>query len=171
MLNERVCVRLDTRLANQPVLGLLVCILPRRPDETVRNVAGNSRRKQNRLLRHKANLTAQPLDVELTNVDAIERDTAARHVVEPLDELDDRRLATAARAYECSGLPGLECECETLEDWNVRTRGIGELDVVKGDTAEDGVGLLAARVSGINCRDPINRGEELGRGTTGVVDC
>ena len=88
--------------------------------------------EEHRLLAHDAELSAQPVQVELFDVLAVERDRAARRIVEALDELRDRRLAAARAAHKGHALAVLDVESQRLENLGVRPRRIGELDVFYG---------------------------------------
>ena len=60
----------------------------------------DSRRKQYRLLADDADLFAQPRDVEISDVNAVDRHAADDWVVEALQKLDGRALAAAARTNQ-----------------------------------------------------------------------
>jgi hypothetical protein len=78
--------------------GGLLDLLLRRVWLSVADVIGDRALEEHGLLAHKAQLLAQPLDVERLDVDIVKQDHAALRVVEALDELDDRGLTAARRA-------------------------------------------------------------------------
>ena len=56
------------------------------------------------VLQHEAEQPAQLGQVELADVDAVDRDAAAADVVEPQQQVDERRLARAGRADDADAL-------------------------------------------------------------------
>jgi hypothetical protein len=60
-----------------------------------RDILVNGAVEQDALLQHHADLAAQPSDVDLADVDAVDQDLAALGAVEALDELCQRRFSRA----------------------------------------------------------------------------
>jgi len=54
---------------------------------------------------------------------------AAQRVVEPLDELNGGILSTATAPDECYHLSWFHCQTHSLQDLNVWTGGVCEVDV------------------------------------------
>ena len=78
-------------------------------------------------------------EVELADVDAVDRDPAALHVVEPQQQVDQRRLARAGGADDADALAGADLEADTSLQhavWlAVVRRVVREPDVVEHDVA------------------------------------
>ena len=102
--------------------------------------------EQQRVLEHEADLAAQRLEREETNVLAVDRDLAAQRVVEPRDEADERRLAGAGVADERRALARFDDEVDVLEHQAVRLiaeRDVRELDAALEARRALGVGAFA----------------------------
>ena len=63
--------------------------------------------EQHGLLRHDADLPPQRRQRHVADVDAVDQDAAGADVVEPRQQVDERRLAGAAPADDRHHLPGL----------------------------------------------------------------
>lgn len=146
-------------------------------DQAVLDVTGGSRSKQRRLLRDQTYLRTQPIDIEVFELDAIERDAATNRVtnevrppsavnvekngepktnsLEALDQTDDRRLARARSTNECSGLASREHACKLVQHLDARSTRVEEVDVLDLDDTTDAVGLE----SSIRCR--VNDGNTI----------
>ena len=66
----------------------------------VAQVAGHRAAEQERLLGHEADAPPELLPVHLAHIDAVHEDRAAGDVVQPRDEVDERRLAAAGAAHD-----------------------------------------------------------------------
>ena len=97
---------------------------------TVADVLGDGGIKQHRLLRHYANLGAEPVEVEVTKVKVLQGEGAGRRVIEPLDERDNSALATPTGSNESKGLARTEGKAETLKDLDIGTSRVGELNIL-----------------------------------------
>src|SRR5262245_13989600 len=91
-----------------------------------------------RLLRDQAHEIGERGQRDLADVEAVERHTATGHVVQPRNEIRDRRLAGAARSDDRRELPGLHREVDVLErPGNLAvTLAAGWLLVAEPDMAE-----------------------------------
>jgi len=107
-------------------------LLFRRVGLAVKDVLPDTGGEQHRFLRDQPNLLPQPLQLQLSDVHAVEPDGTREGVVEALDELDDRGLPRAALTDEGDRGPRGNREGELGEYGGVRARGIGEGDVLKG---------------------------------------
>src|SRR5690554_415104 len=88
----------------------------RRSRAPQRNVVGDRAAEEVGLLRDHDDRAAQVLGVELSQVDAVEGHGALARVIEPRDELGERRLARTRRADEGDRLPSWNVECEFRQD-------------------------------------------------------
>ena len=96
-----------------------------------------------RLLLDQADLPAEPAQLELAEVDAVEEQRAALRVVEALEQPADRRLAGAALADEGDHRPGRRDERDPLEH-----RRVGRVRVVEADVTQlDGAAAGGRRVA------------------------
>ena len=115
------------------------------------------------VLQHHADAGAQVVAREVADVDAVERDAAGVQLVEPHDEVDERRLARAGRPDDGHGLTGADREVEVLDERLVGH--VGEGHVLEGhgpvrvlDARGLGdVGLLLGGVE--HLEDPLRRGD------------
>ena len=88
-------------------------------------------REQEALLRHDAELRAERRLRHLTEVVAVDRDPALPWVVEPGQELGDRRFARAGVADEGNGRPRRYVELEAVDD--LRPVAVAEPDLLETD--------------------------------------
>ena len=80
-------------------------------------------RVEKRLLHHGADRAADRRARHTREREAIDRNRAARRLVEPQQKLDDRRLARARRPDEAERLPRLELEAHAVEHlWSAAMR-------------------------------------------------
>ena len=77
-----------------------------RAGRAVGDVARDGVVEQHRLLRHDADLRAQRRERHVADVDAVDEDGPAGHVVEPRNQVDQRRLSRAAQPDDRDHLPG-----------------------------------------------------------------
>jgi hypothetical protein len=76
------------------------------------DILGNGGAEEHRLLAHNPNLIAEPADVDVLQVHAVQADGAGAGVVEALDELDDGALAAAAGSHQRHGLVRLHGQAQ-----------------------------------------------------------
>ena len=119
-LDERLGVHRARRAAH-------ALVVDRRVAEA--DVVGDRAREQVHVLQHQAEQPAHVGEIELADVDAVDRDPAARHVVEPQQQVDQRRLARAGGADDADALAGADLEADVLEHQVVVV--VGEPDVVE----------------------------------------
>ena len=104
-------------------------------------------------------LVAERGERQRAEVVAVEEDAAAGRVVEPRQQVEDRRLAGAGAADEGDALAGLDREGEAVEG-DVAV-GIGEMHVLEADLADgalDPVGAVDDGVLGVEeHEDPVER--------------
>ena len=87
------------------------------------------------VLQHHPEVLAQGAAGDLRDVAAVEGDAAAVELVEPHDEVHERRLAGARRPDDGDGLPGLGHERQVLDERPVRV--VGERHVLEGHPTLD----------------------------------
>ena len=83
--------------------------------EAERDVVGQRVGEEERLLRHEADRAAEDRERDVAHVDAVDEDGAARRIVQPREQADERRLAGAGRADERDGLPRLDAQRDVIE--------------------------------------------------------
>ena len=76
------------------------------------DVAGDRVGEEKRLLRHEADRAAQAAERDLADVDAADRHGARRRLVQPRQQVDQRRLAGAGAADERDRLARLDAEAD-----------------------------------------------------------
>jgi hypothetical protein len=81
--NELVGIRILTRLLDQQTLFSLGKVRLFCPKQPRRNVLVDSTRKQHRLLLHKAYVGSEPCEIQVLDLNAIQRDGATGRVVPP----------------------------------------------------------------------------------------
>jgi len=64
------------------------------------DILRNRGAEEHRFLPHNPNLIAEPADVDVLQIHAVQADGAGAGVVEALDELDDGALAAAAGSHQ-----------------------------------------------------------------------
>ena len=113
-----------------------VVVLGQRPDEVVRlrrlrrlhdrsslrvlaavgDVLANRAGEQPRVLQHHAEHAPQRAALQLADVDAVHANRAAVDVVEPHQQVDERRLAGAGRTDDRDHLPGRDVERHVVDE-------------------------------------------------------
>ena len=88
------------------------------------------------VLQHQAEESAQVVEVQLANIDAVDRDAAALDVVEPQQQVDQRRLAGAGRADDPDPLARPDLEADVAQ--HVVFALVGKPDVVEDDVPGGG---------------------------------
>ena len=101
----------------------------------VGDVVAHRAGEQERLLRHDAELAAVRVEVEVAQVDAVDRHRARRRVVEAGDQLDERRLAGAGLAHERDGLAGRDVQVDAGDRLVARRARVAEVHVVAARTS------------------------------------
>lgn len=97
---------------------------------SILDVVCNGPIKEDGFLGHDANLAAEPADVEVIDVVAVQGQHAGVRVVESLQQRDDRALATPTRPHESEGLSRTDADSKSLQDWVVGTSGIVEVYIL-----------------------------------------
>ena len=80
------------------------------------DVVGDRAREQMHVLEHEAEHAAQLREIELADVDAVNRDPPSLNVVEPKQQIDQRRLAGAGRADDAHAFTGSNFEADVSEN-------------------------------------------------------
>ena len=107
-------------------LGIRCVLLA--PAEILRDGPG----KQDGLLRHDADLAAQLPGRIVAHVDAVDKDTSIRRVIEAGDEIDERGLSGARAADDTDGLPAPHAEAQAGQ--RLRSRAaIAQRDIFEHD--------------------------------------
>ena len=92
---------------------------------------------------------AQVVPGQVADVDAVERDAAAVELVEPHDEVDERRLAGAGRPDDGDGLTGAHRQVEVLDERLVGR--VGEGHVLERRRAPCGSSMRAGSAASGSC--------------------
>ena len=113
-------------------LGCLHHLLVRHFSEvgSVADVLSYGGVKQDGLLGHDADLGAQPADVEVTQVTAVQSQAAGERVVEPLDQRDDGTLATPTGPHQSQSLARLHCHVQTLKNLHLWSSRVVEVSFI-----------------------------------------
>ncbi len=111
------------------------------------DVIGNRVRKQEDLLRHKADLLPERLQVIVFDVDAIYGDRTAVGIVHPHEQVSDRGFSRSCSANDRQYLPRPQVEGYVIQCLDARI-GIGKRDVGKTHIALDGGSYAFAGVDG-----------------------
>ena len=101
--------RLGVHRARSPLQPLIV---NRRVSKA--DVVRNRAREQMHILQDEAEQPAQLGEIELANVDAVHQNPAAPHVVEPEQQVDERRLSRPGRADDADTLARPHLEAHVL---------------------------------------------------------
>mmetsp|Transcript_3255 Transcript_3255/g.9572 ORF Transcript_3255/g.9572 Transcript_3255/m.9572 type:complete len:206 (-) Transcript_3255:45-662(-) len=99
--------------------------------DRVGDVVPDGAREERRHLRDEGQALAQRRRLEARDVDAVEHDRAAVHVVEARQEVQQRRLAAAGRPHEGRAALGRHREARAVEDPQVGSRLVREDHVSK----------------------------------------
>ena len=86
---------------------------------------------------YQRNVFSVLLNVQLADVSSVDVDRSVERIVEPLDELDDGRLAAPGLADERDVCARFDGEVESPQDANRRTGRISEVHVAELDLAHD----------------------------------
>ena len=95
------------------------------------------------LLKHQADVLAQPFRVPLVQFDAIEADATPLRRIELVEQVDDGALAGTAQPHQRRNLARLDVHRDVVQ--RLRTVGVGEIDPLQLEVAADAVGAMAAR--------------------------
>jgi hypothetical protein len=132
--------------------------------EAVGDVGAHRVVEEHRLLRDESDLAAQAFERRVLHVDAVDQHGAFRHVVEPRQQVDERRLARPARAHDRDHLARPRLEADVAERRPVAVR-VAEAHLAVLDArfhARQGlrvVGLLDLLVGVEDLEDPGPAGE------------
>ena len=99
------------------------------------DVLAQSRTEEKCLLRHEADLMAQPFGIDVMKIHAIERDGAAGWIQQTRDQIYERALAAPRVADDRNRGAGWNAEIHFAQDV---ASGIAHLDIVEFDLASDG---------------------------------
>ena len=116
--------------------GCLLDASARRPAVAVGDVLGDRAVEEKDVLLDDSQEATVALDLNLTEIHAVERDRAGGWVVESGDQVAERRLARSAPADQGDGFARLDFEVDVAEDLAGRSR-IDETDIPEGDPARD----------------------------------
>jgi hypothetical protein len=125
----------------------------------VGDVGSHGVREQEAVFEDHADIAAERLKAQATNVDTVDRDRPLVRVVEPRNQSSDGRLATPARADERNALPHRNVQGEVVQN--------GRAAVAEGHAGEDNLASASGQIHGIrrirDCRrlveqleDPLN---------------
>ena len=98
-------------------------------------IFGNRAGEKLILLQHHGDGFAERFDVVLPDVDAAELQASAGHIVQPRDQLHQRRLRRAGCADDADRFAGTNHQADIVQHLFVGLGGIDEIDVVKDDFA------------------------------------
>jgi len=124
--------------------------------DAVPDVLGDGAREEARLLPDVTDVAAQPLDVELPEVHAVQLDAPALGVVEAFHQVHQRALARAARAHQRHRAAGVDAQGVLLAHLDVRAGWVGEVHSLHVDVAGDRLGLEPRLGVGVNDGDAVN---------------
>ena len=132
-------------------------------DLAVRDVVPDRARKQPRVLQHHAECLPHLAARYLAGVDLVDADAPGVDVVEPHQQVDDRRLACAGRSHDRDRLARPDLQAEVLDQRLVGL--VAEVDVLERDLPSDlveararvSVGRLLLLLQQLE--DPLRRGE------------
>ena len=95
-------------------------LVARRAGPPVADVVRDGPAEKDRVLQHQANLTAERIQGQATDVGAVDAHLAGIGIVETGNQLGDRALAGAARADQRDHLAGTHVEAHVVQDEAVR---------------------------------------------------
>mmetsp|Transcript_2591 Transcript_2591/g.6027 ORF Transcript_2591/g.6027 Transcript_2591/m.6027 type:complete len:289 (-) Transcript_2591:968-1834(-) len=99
------------------------------------DVFSNASAEQHRLLPHVADQRAQPVHIELPDVAPVQEHAAASHVVESLNQTDQRALAAARGPHQRHRGARLDAQVQTAVHGAVGARRIAERHIAQLDIA------------------------------------
>jgi len=140
-------------------------------DETMLNVFVNCGGEEYGLLRDETDLGSEPLQIQVTNIEAIKAHRASERVIEPFNKGDDSRFSRSRGTHKCCCLACWERQAEVLNNLDVRARRVIEVDILERNFANDFPWLEAFFAGGINKRDSIDSGKDLRGGSTSLRNC
>ena len=154
---DKIAARRECRLEHIFVRGV-------RP--AVADVLHDRAMKQRNVLRHDADGFPQALLRHPRDILAVDQDAAVLHVIEALQQREQRRLAAAGAADQADALAGPEGEVQVLE--NLLAVAIAEVDVLEFDAGaaprqRRRFGMVAQIVRHQQCRQRLRKaGDMLG---------
>ncbi len=100
----------------------------------VGNVVAHRVVEENRLLRHLRHLAAQRAQRQVAQVVAVDQDAPRGHIEEARNQVDQRRLARAARPHQRQHLAGLHLQIDVVQNLMLALFGrVGEAHILKPD--------------------------------------
>ncbi|KAI6757592.1 hypothetical protein HG531_003417 [Fusarium graminearum] len=138
------------------------CIFPLGANQTMLDVIEYGSFEQNRFLLDQANISSEPVQVQLVNGTAVEFDSTRLGVVPTLNKTNNSTLSRSRLAYQGGDLASRNIEGEIVKHGNAWSRGVGKSDVFQlyvPDSLGWGLACLGKRV---DSRFAIDESEELG---------
>ena len=139
-------------------------------NKAVLDVLADSGGKEYWFLRHETDLRSEPLQVQVTNIQAIEAYISCERVIESFDKSDYGGFSGSRGADERCCLACREGEPEVFDDLDVWARRVIEIDILKGDFADDFARFDTFFAGGIDGRNTIDGRKELCGCTTSRSD-
>src|SRR5215470_11429636 len=102
-------------------------------------VAANGSGKQMHILEHQPEQRAELVEIHRADVNATDRDASLLHVIEPQQQVDDRRLARAGGSDDRDALASVDGERHVPKNW--LAWHIRERHVLEGDASDPGFGI------------------------------
>jgi hypothetical protein len=128
--------------------------------EAMLNVSTDGSGEEDGLLRHETDLRSEPRQIQFTNVDAVQAHRATEGIIKPLDQRDNGRFARSRSTHESCRLACRERKAEVLKDVDLWARRVIEVNILKGNFANDRARLEALFTAGINRGNQIDSGKE-----------
>src|SRR5262245_30652179 len=97
------------------------------------DIRGNGIAEEKRLLKDEADVLPQLIQIERSQVVAIECNRAARWIIKPAEQTQQRALTRASRAQNADARAGRDFQVEIAENW--RTRNILKPQTVQRNIA------------------------------------
>ena len=153
------------RIKDALPLLLRALVLKITTDKAILDVVEDGCAEKSRLLTDEGHLTTQPPQVECTDVDSIQVNSPANRVVEPLDQPDNCTLARSRGTDQRGGLARGDSKADVFHDDDLGPRGINVLDGLELNGSLELLQLGALVVCGIEGRQAVDGGIDLGGGT------
>ncbi len=102
--------------------------------------------ENNRILRHKGNVTAKCITAHFRQGNAIKSDNTRFRIVETLNHLNNSRFSRARRPNKCDRFTRRNLEAHVLQGGRVRPCRIAERDIFKCNVAAHGLGQNNRRI-------------------------
>src|SRR6266403_6019644 len=124
-------------------------MLMRRTNEAMLYVSTDGSGEEDGLLRHETDLGSEPLQIQFTNVDAVQAHRATEGIIKPLDQRDNGRFARSRSTNKSCRLACRECKAEVLKDVDFWARRVIEVNILNSNFTDDRVRLEALFTGGI----------------------